>query len=241
MSSFSSAVLALNPSSYWPFDGASPLADVGSNGFTLTATGSPTRVPSLIPCEQSAADSAYQLSGTGQYLQAGNHYDFSGGIDWTILFWILVESASFGSGFQRVMEKRDTADPFTGWLIYGHTSPAHQLNLDVDGGAASDGFGWAADLATGAAHMIVHTWENSTTTLRAYRDGVPISSENAWTASLAASTAEFTIGATSGGSNALGGRVDDVAVWSGTRISDAQIQNLWSAAHYAFVAPHRVV
>jgi Concanavalin A-like lectin/glucanases superfamily len=234
MSVYSDAVLSLNPTSYWRFTGASPLADSGSAGITLTAIDSPTRVPSIIPGEESAANGAYDLNGTSQYLHAGNVYDFSAGVDWTVLMWIKPESDDFGAPtFRRMFEKRNTSAPNAGYTCYGvGASPSVQQRFDIDTGAAEDGRNTSEvpNISTDSVHLAGITYVHSTTTLSFYVDG---SFLGQWDDPLAfpASTADFAIGSTSGSDRWFLGVIDDVAVWQGTALNDSQMSVLWDAGN----------
>lgn len=229
MSTFSDAVLALSPNSYWRFEGASPLADSGSAGITLTGVGSPVRTTSLVPCEQRAADNAYDLNGSTMYLHAGNNYSFTGDIDWTVLWWQKIESGTFGSGFQRMFEKRDTAGNNPGYIYYGQGVGG--VTFDIDFGSSVEGFGAGGDYAPDVVSFMGVTWEDSTTTLRFYKDGFEHDSDNTWTTApgFPSTTANFLIGG-SGSSGSFAGVMDDFAVWSGTALSATQIRNLWISA-----------
>lgn len=229
MSAFSNAVLALSPSSYWRFDSGSPLADSGSGGQTLTAVGSPSQAASLVPGEAAAANSAYDLNGTSQYLQAGDVYEFTGEIDWTLAYWIRSDDTT---GFRRILEKRDTVSPNAGWYVY--QSGGGNVTLDVDFGATVEGMTDGPVMPAATAVWIVITWVDSTNTMSLYQNGSLFGTETSWTTAPgfpASSTSLFTIGASSSGTSPMDGVIDDVAVWSGTALSSTQIGNLWTAAN----------
>lgn len=232
MSAWSDALLAHNPNSFWPFGGASPLADAGSAGITLTAVGSPVRVPSLVPGEAGAVDSAYQLDGSTAYFTAGDNYDFDN-VDFSIGIWVKPQSANFGSGFQRLFNKRETSSPLTGWTCYGSTGGA--IHWEWDEGANNDLSGAAGvGLAENQTRFIVMTWTDSTNAMAFYSDGAHIGTDSAWsgiTPWATATTALFAIGATSGGGNKLQGTVDDPFVIVGTVLSAAEVLSLWDAAN----------
>lgn len=232
MSAFSDAVLALSPSSYWRFEGASPLADSGSGGITLTGVGAPLRAPSLIPCESGAADNAYDLDGSAMYFTAGDNYDFAS-VNFSIAMWLKVESATFASDFQRLMSKRETSGSLTGWDLYGSTGGA--VHWEWDEGAANDLSAAAGvGLDQNETHFIVITWTDSTNAMSFYSDGTFIGTDSAWTGITpwaTNTTATLTIGAQGNGGRKFGGVIDDVAIWSGTALSAANVTTLWDAAN----------
>jgi Concanavalin A-like lectin/glucanases superfamily len=229
VSQWSDAVLALSPSSFWRFESASPLADSGSGGQTLTATGSPSQVPSLVPSEQGVANNAYSLNGTTQYLQAGDVYEFTGEIDWTLSWWL---DADDTSGFRRILEKRDATGTFPGWTIYTNDSNA-AVTFDLDYGATTEGMTEASSVWPTQTQWRVITWVDSTTSMRQYVNGSLIGTKSSWSIAPgfpSSGTSLFTIGATSsGGDPKADGMIDDVAVWSGTALSGTQIASLWVA------------
>lgn len=233
MSAYSNAVLALNPNSYWRFSGASGLTDSGSAGITLTSVGAPIRGRSLVPSENAVEDASFKLDGT-QYFTAGDNYEFTGEVNWTLMWWMRVESDTFGTGFQRILEKRDTGGTNQGWLIYGGGAPG-QLQFDLDFGATVEGLGTAASLDRNEVHFVSYTWTDATTDLKVYVDGVEIDDKASWTTAPgfpASGTTPLTIGAAGNGTANLIAFIDDIAVWSGTALTATQIRNLFAAGSY---------
>lgn len=230
MSAYSNAVLALNPSSYWRFTGTTPLADSGSGGITLTAIGAPIRGSSIIPSEGVVADSSYNVTAS-QYFTAGDNYEFVG-VDMTLAIWFRVDSSTFGSGFQRLLEKRDPGGTNPGWLLFG--SGAGAVSFNVDFGATEAGFTGQVGADFGEVHFVVLTHVNATQTTTMYADGVSIGAKDDWATPPfpASGTAAFAIGATSDGQLGFIGGVDDVAVWSGTALTATQVANLYAAGGY---------
>lgn len=235
MSAYSSAVLALNPNSYWRFSGASGLTDSGSGGITLTSIGAPIRASSIVPSENAVQDAAFKLD-VPQYFTAGDNYEFTGEVNWTMAWWMKIQSTTFGTGFQRVLEKRDTGGTNQGWLIYGGGT-AQNLQFDLDFGATVEGFGADAGLQVDRAHFVAYTWVDSTTTLTLYTDGAEIGTKTSWTTAPgfpASGTTPFTIGASGAGGAGFIGMIDDIAVWSGTALTGTQINNLWRTGNLLF-------
>lgn len=233
MSDYSDAVLALSPDSYWRFEGASPLADLGSAGITLTAVNAPTRVPSIIPCETGEADGAYMLNtASTQYFHAGDNYDFSAAADWCILQWARFPS-DFGSSFRRLFEKRDVAGGNAGYRVYGvGTSPNMQQRYEVDPGGGAGGEDGAntsetPNFVAGQVHMSAMSYTTSDGRVHYYRDGINLAF---WPATFTpgASTANLCFGASSAGGNQWDGEMDDIAVWEGTIPDDTDIADLWT-------------
>jgi hypothetical protein len=229
VSQWSDAVLALSPSSFWRFESASPLADSGSGAQTLTATGSPSQAPSLVPSEQGVANNAYTLNGSTQYLQAGDVYEFTGEIDWTIAWWFRSDDIS---GFRRMLEKRDAAGTNAGWTIYTNDAGA-QMTFDVDFGASVEGMTEGLSAWPTQTQWRAITWTDSGGSMRQYVNGGLIGTKSSWTTVPgfpASGTTPFTIGATgSGGDPKFDGVIDDVAIWSGTALDATQINALWVA------------
>lgn len=233
MSAFSDAVIALSPSSYWRFEGASPLADSGSGAITLTDVGTCLRAPSLVPCESSAADNAYDLNGSSMYLTGGNNYSFATDIDFTIALWFKPESASFGSGFQMLLAKRDTTGDLPGWLMYGSGTDPWDITFDFDMGVSSVGTTFPnANISQNTAYFLVFTWVDSTQTATLYVNGSSVGSDNTWSPvpGAASTTGNLTIGAQTSAANKFNGVIDDVAIWSGTALSAGNVTTLWNAS-----------
>lgn len=233
MSTFSTAVLALSPDSYWRFEGASPLADSGSARITLTAVGSPARTTSLIPCEAAAADNAYDLDGTNMYFTVGNNYGFDaafGTQKFSVMWWFKLESDTFGSGFQRVMEKQDAADASKGWSIIGANTPG-DLFVAFDQGATDETTTIDCNFSNGDTKFVVMTWDSSVPEFKTYIDGSLFATDNTgWTVAIPTTAVDMAIGARNTGANKFNGVIDDVAIWDGTVLSSTNVSDLWSSA-----------
>jgi Concanavalin A-like lectin/glucanases superfamily len=244
VSAFSNAVLALSPSSYWRFEGGSPLSDSGSSGITLTAVGSPVRAPSLVPGESGAADNAYDLDGTNMYFTAGNNYGFSGAFGtqkFTVAWWFKLESTLFGSDFQRALEKQDTADLNKGWSMIGANTP-NDIFVVFDQGATEESTLVDANLVNGDTRFVVLTWDSSVPQFKGYLDGALVHNDTVgWSAAIPATTVNLAIGARNTGANKFNGVIDDVIIWDGTVLTDPQVEALWDAAQVTEQTPRALV
>ncbi len=230
LGTYNDAVLALSPSSYWMDDSGQ---DYGSNAFDLTHTGSPASVASILPSESGRLLSAREY-GASKVSQAGDNYSFFGVGQWSIVFW-MKPTAAFGA-FPRVLEKRNTAGNFDGWMLYG--SGGGNITFDYDPGTGADeGRTIAASIDNGEVHMIAITFDDtpSPDIQRFYFNGVELDTKNDWTfdPKTIASTGQFSIGATSGNSANFSGIVEKVAVWSGTLLSAATILSLYNTGSTA--------
>lgn len=166
------------------------------------------------------------------YFQGGDNYDLNG-IDFSFAWWMKVESATFGSGFQRVLSKRAGSPDFEGWLIFG-SSTSH-ITFDFDpGSVAEDGLTEAAGLEQDETHFVAYTFDDATKRLTLYVDGFEVGNTTTYTGFTpwsVTTTAAFEIGSERSGAGAkFAGVLDDIAVWSGTDLAASDIKGLWDAA-----------
>jgi hypothetical protein len=245
MSVWTDAVLALSPNSFWRFEGASPLADSGSSGFTLTATGSPVRTTSLVPGEASAVDNAYDLDGSTMNFRVAGGVDdyYFADTDFTLSMWVKPESTptDFVNNFRRLMSKFDNI-PLHGWTMHfagTAANPSIALGMQVSGFQEAN-ITVSPAIVQDGVYWVVYTWVDSTTTATLYVNGTSQGSDSSWSPApgLQNPSWDLYIGTRSDSPSVarFNGVIDDVAIWKTTALSSTQIGDLWTAANDAGVA-----
>lgn len=231
MSVYDDVVTALAPSSYYPTsDGIDAVSNVD-----MTLIGSPVAIPSLVPSDLGSADGGWQLDGSTQRLHIGQTYDFLG--DWSMAVWLRFEQTT-PNNFRRIFEKRDTVSPNAGFHIYTYAgtgvselpSSFASGNFDVDYGASSEGFGFGPSFRPFRTRFVTWVWDNTLADLTIYYDGFFYGTPTLVTP-ITSAPGDMTFGAPTGGTggNNFLGSMSKWAVWHGTKLTQANHEEMYAA------------
>jgi hypothetical protein len=225
---YKNAVLADNPTGYWRLG--------ETTGTTATATigsvnGTYTNAPQLGGTGAvNDTDTATSFDGTNDYISMGDNYAYSARAAFSVEAWIRPTAAT--ASWRRILSKE--AANADGWDLHlqATTATPNRLAFERHSSGASDLAYSNVALTAGLWYHIAATYDGTTMTL--YVNGSAQSAPVSSTRSLPAVTDPFLVGAGNGGTNPVGGQLDEVAVYSGTTLSAARIQ-----AHHAARSPYQ--
>lgn len=224
--SVASAITALSPSSYWKLDDASfPMTD-SAGAISGTAWNTPTaNQPGITPGDTTGKCVSFQ-SVDGDGIIFGDNYDQAGTTSFTLLLFLQTTEAPTNSPF--LLNKNDAT---IGWgfrIVNG--SPNVTVRAQRGGGGVSQQINYSSyPLSTytdGTPHMYSMRYDGTNITINI--DGVDVQS-GASSASITANALNLVAGRFSGGGNNYGGYMDDIAFWSGTALTEANLLGIWQA------------
>lgn len=214
---YSDEVLADTPVAYWRLgSGSTDVDDSSGNARSLTKTGSPSEVASLL---LSTSDTARSFPGNNSaYYEAADEaaYDFLNTSAFSIEGWVNASSAD--TSFRRFFGHEDASN---GWHLGVHSTEGVFFNRRA--GGSGNTLNYNPGTIVGVTFHCVGTYDG--TNLRFYvngvlREGPTADSVNMGAVSNTVRTGVYT------GSSQVAGTYDELAIYS-TALSQARIQ-----AHY---------
>lgn len=226
--SYDSVVLADSPQAYWKLDetnGSATVADATGNGFTATATGSPTpglgqaSAPGTIGGTTLGLNGAappgerYTITPSGALLAALQNHDFS-------VECLVLRSSSMPSGQFNYFTagNADTTDQVF-QAQYAKATPNYLI------GFWSDDFPTGTDPSADAWHHLVFTSANGTKSGIFYVDATP-TSPHTFSGNLNVNSSDWAIGGANENWNSWYGNLSRLAVYN-TVLTPTQV-----ATHY---------
>lgn len=223
--SWSSEVTADAPVAWWRLGtntGNADLVDSSSGGtHTLTKTGTPTEVNSLVASD---ANKAHDFPGaTTDYYQAAdaNDLDFSGNAAFSLEAWANCDTNP--TNYQRIVSHDDATQ---GWILFLHQTDGYGIGRRVAGTFTLCKYKPTTFL--NLPFHVVGTYDG--TNLRLYLNGVLVAGPTTASASMGTIAQVCRIGRDSAGGGAdvcFNGILDEIAVYS-TALSATRV-----SAHYA--------
>ena len=222
MSAYSIAVEALSPTAYWRLgetSGATAYDETTNHNGTYVNT--PTLdEPSLINSDEANAAVLF-ASASNEHVDVPDDVALDLGATFTIIAWVKFTS---GTSYATIVGKYEAAIT-KGYLFLVNYSGDYKARLWTKNGATTHLAGTTA-INDGNVHMIVATLSGGTGKI--YVDGG--AAENSGSLTTPGANAEPLVIADTGDAREFNGTADEVTVFKGVALSQAQIQNLYDIA-----------